>query len=73
LLHVAKLINESKEAANWGIDFGEPKINLERLRAWKNEVVSKMTGGLGILTKQRKINFIQGTASFLNSFTLKVD
>lgn len=73
LLHVAKLINETKEASGWGIDFGEPKINLDRLRAWKNEVVSKMTGGLGILSKQRKINYIQGTASFVNSSTLKID
>jgi dihydrolipoamide dehydrogenase len=73
LLHVAKLINEAKEASAWGIEFGEPKINLERLRAWKNEVVSKMTEGLGILSKQRKINFIQGTASFVNSFTLKIE
>ena len=73
LLHVAKLINEAKEASAWGIEFGEPKINLDRLRAWKDEVVSKMTGGLGILSKQRKINFIQGTASFVNSFTLKIE
>ncbi|MDR3666226.1 MAG: FAD-dependent oxidoreductase, partial [Ignavibacteriaceae bacterium] len=73
LLHVAKLINEAKEASAWGIEFGEPKINLERLRAWKNEVVSKMTGGLGILSKQRKINFVQGTASFVNSSTLKIE
>jgi dihydrolipoamide dehydrogenase len=73
LLHVAKLINETKEASAWGIDFGEPKINLERLRSWKNEVVGKMTGGLGILSKQRKINYIQGTASFVNSLTLKIE
>src|SRR5664280_1409253 len=73
LLHVAKLINETREASSWGIDFGEPKVNLDRLRAWKNEVVSKMTGGLGILSKQRKINFIQGTASFVNSSTLKIE
>jgi dihydrolipoamide dehydrogenase len=73
LLHVAKLITETKEASNWGIDFGEPKINLERLREWKNEVVNKMTGGLGILSKQRKINYIQGTASFLNSSSLKIE
>ena len=73
LLHVAKLINEAKEASAWGIEFGEPKINLDRLRAWKDEVVSKMTGGLGILSKQRKINFIQGTASFVNPFTLKIE
>src|ERR1035438_837218 len=73
LLHIAKLINETKEASAWGIEFGEPKINLERLRAWKNEVVGKMTGGLGILSKQRKINFIQGMASFVNSSTLKIE
>src|ERR1035437_5469668 len=73
LLHVAKLINEAKEASAWGIEFGEPKINLERLRAWKNEVVNKMTGGLGILSKQRKINYIQGTASFLNSTSVKIE
>jgi dihydrolipoamide dehydrogenase len=73
LLHVAKLINETKEASSWGIEFGEPKINLERLREWKNEVVNKMTGGLGILSKQRKINFIQGTAGFINSSTLKIE
>jgi dihydrolipoamide dehydrogenase len=73
LLHVAKLINETKEASEWGIEFGAPKINLERLRAWKNEVVNKMTGGLGILSKQRKINYVQGTASFVNSSTLKIE
>jgi dihydrolipoamide dehydrogenase len=73
LLHVAKLINETREASAWGIDFGEPKINLERLRAWKNEVVGKMTGGLGILSKQRKINYIQGTAGFVNSSILKIE
>jgi dihydrolipoamide dehydrogenase len=73
LLHVVKLINETKEASAWGIEFAEPKINLDRLRAWKNEVVGKMTGGLGILSKQRKINFVQGTASFVNSFTLKIE
>ena len=44
LLHAAKLINESKEAAQWGIEFADPKINLDRLRAWKNEVVDKLTG-----------------------------
>ena len=73
LLHVAKLINETKEASAWGIEFGEPKINLERLRAWKNEVVNKMTGGLGILSKQRKINYMQGIATFVNSTTLKIE
>ena len=73
LLHVAKLINETHEAKDWGIEFSEPKIDLEKLRNWKNNVVAKMTGGLGILNKQRKINYIQGKASFINSSTLKIE
>jgi dihydrolipoamide dehydrogenase len=73
LLHAAKLINESREAKHWGIEFAEPKIDLDRLREWKNEVVGKLTGGVGILSKQRKINYLQGIASFKNSNTLTVE
>lgn len=72
LLHVAKLINETREAKHWGIDFGEPNINLDQLRNYKNKVVGKLTGGLGVLTKQRKIQFIQGRASFTSSKFLQV-
>ena len=72
LLHVAKLINETREAKDWGIEFSEPKINLDKLRNWKGSVVSKLTGGLGQLSKQRKINYVQGSASFINSSTLKI-
>lgn len=72
LLHVAKLIQETKEAKHWGISFGEPEIDLDKLRAFKNKVVSKLTGGLGILTKQRKINFVQGRASFVSSTSIDV-
>jgi dihydrolipoyl dehydrogenase len=73
LLHVAKLINEAKEAKNWGIEFSKPKIDLDKLREWKTGVVNKLTGGLGILSKQRKINFIQGKARFVNSSTVNVE
>jgi dihydrolipoamide dehydrogenase len=72
LLHVSKLINETHEAKEWGIEFSEPKIDLDKLRNWKSSVVSKLTGGLGQVSKLRKINYIQGTASFINSSTLKV-
>jgi len=72
LLHAAKVINESKEAKNWGIEFGEPKINIDRLREWKNEVVNQLTGGLGIVSKQRKVKYIRGTAAFINSNTLEI-
>lgn len=72
LLHVAKVINEASEAKNWGVDFGEPKIDLDKLRAYKDKVVSKLTGGLGVLTKQRKITYVQGRASFTSSSTISV-
>lgn len=73
LLHIAKLITETEEAKDWGLEFAKPKINLDRLREWKNEVVAKQTGGLGQLIKVKKINYIQGKASFLNSSTLKIE
>jgi dihydrolipoyl dehydrogenase len=72
LLHAAKVINESKEAKNWGIEFGKPKINVDRLREWKNEVVNQLTGGLGIVSRQRKVKYIRGTANFINSNTLEI-
>src|SRR5690349_12785962 len=72
LLHVAKLIEESHQAKNWGIEFAAPKIDLGRLRSWKEGVVKKLTGGLGQLSKQRSVQYIQGTAAFENSNTLRV-
>ena len=72
-LHVAKLLNETKEAANWGIDFGKPKIDIDKLRAFKNKTVARLTGGTGQLTKQRKINYIQGRATFINPSKLNID
>src|SRR6266481_8670577 len=72
LLHVAKLIEESEQAKNWGIEFGAPKIDLPKLRAWKEGVVKRLTGGLGQLSKQRKVEFVQGKAAFVNSTTVKV-
>jgi len=73
LLHVAKLLDETEHAKNWGIEFGKPKIDLEKLRKWKNDVVEKLTGGVGTVAKFRKVNFVQGTASFKNSKTLIVN
>jgi dihydrolipoamide dehydrogenase len=72
LLHVAKLMEESQQAKNWGIDFAAPKIDLARLRSWKESVVKKLTGGLGVLSKQRKVQYVQGRAAFENSTTLRV-
>src|ERR1700751_3098633 len=72
LLHVAKLVEESHQAKDWGIEFAAPKIDLARLRSWKEGVVKKLTGGLGILSKQRKVHYLQGKAAFENSTTLRV-
>src|SRR5246500_4822677 len=72
LLHVAKLLEESHQAKDWGIEYAAPKIDLARLRSWKEGVVKKLTGGLGILSKQRKVHYVQGHAAFENSTTLRV-
>jgi dihydrolipoamide dehydrogenase len=72
VLHVAKLLEESRQAKDWGIEFSAPKIDLARLRSWKEGVVKKLTGGLGILSKQRKVRYIQGRAAFENSTTLRI-
>jgi dihydrolipoamide dehydrogenase len=72
LLHAARVLTEAREAANWGIEFPAPKIDIAKLRAWKDGVVRKLTGGLGQLSKQRAVNYIQGQAAFLNAKTLTV-
>jgi dihydrolipoyl dehydrogenase len=72
LLHVTAQISEARHAATWGVEYGEPKIDVAKLRAFKEGVVNKLTGGLGTMAKQRKVTYIQGEASFVNSTTLKV-
>ena len=57
-LRAASLLQKTKEAAKIGLDFGTPKIDLERLRQWKEESVAKLTGGLGQLSRQRKKSII---------------
>ncbi|MEM7009411.1 MAG: dihydrolipoyl dehydrogenase, partial [Thermodesulfobacteriota bacterium] len=73
LLHSAKVISEADHLKNLGIKFNKPKIDLDKLRDWKNEVVQKLVGGLGILSRQRKINYIQGRASFIDSNDLIIE
>ena len=73
LLHVAKVIGEAKHSPAWGVTFSEPKIDLDKLRAYKDGVVGKMTGGLGQLNKARKVNYIQGLATFESSSRISID
>lgn len=72
LLHVAKLLNESQHAKNWGIDF-QASVDVARIRAWKESVTRKLSGGLSQLAKQRQVEYIQGYATFENSNTLKIE
>lgn len=72
LLHVAKLIREAEHAKAWGIDFGKPTINVDKLHSFKEGVVKKLTGGLGQLSKARKIEYVQGRGSFENATTMRV-
>jgi dihydrolipoyl dehydrogenase len=72
LLHVAKIIGEAKHASSWGVTFGEPKIDLDRLRGFKDQVVQKLTGGLGQVSQLRKVSYVRGQASFVDGRTLSV-
>ena len=73
LLHVSRLLTESREAKEWGIKFAEPEVDLDQLRAFKDRVVARMTGGLGQLSKARKINYIQGRARFTGPQSLMIE
>jgi len=73
LLHVAKVIADADRAREWGVEFDKPRIDIDKVRAWKNSVIAKMTKGLGMLGKQKKIEYIQGQGAFVNSNTIRVD
>ena len=73
LLHVARVLTEAAEVAHAGIEFGNPKIDIARLRAWKAGVVGKLTKGLTGLAKQRKVQVVQGKGQFASPHTLRVE
>jgi dihydrolipoamide dehydrogenase len=72
LLHAAKVIEDAEEMGSRGIAFGAPEINLEKLRGWKESVVKKLTGGVRMLAKQRKVEVIQGVGRFVSANVLEV-
>lgn len=72
LLHAAKVIDEAHEMTDMGVDFGKPKIDTKKLRDWKNKVVSKLTGGLKMLSKQRKVEIVQGVGQFVSANQIEV-
>jgi dihydrolipoamide dehydrogenase len=72
LLHVAKVIDEAKHADKWGVTFAEPKLDIDKLRSFKQGVVDKLTAGVGSVAKLRKVKFIQGRASLNGPRSLKI-
>ena len=72
LLHVAKVLNEARHAPAWGINFGEPTIDLAKLREFKNGVVKRLTEGTGSLARFRKVRYIQGLAAITDPQTITV-
>ena len=72
LLHAAKVIEDAADMSSAGIAFAPPTIDRERLRAWKNRVVSKLTNGLAVLAKQRKVDVLRGEAKFVGGHTLEL-
>lgn len=67
LLHVAELITEASEARTYGLTFGDPKIDLDALRSWKNNIITRLSTGLSGLVRQRKVTHLTGYAQFENS------
>ena len=72
LLHVAKLVAEAEEAAEIGVSFAKPKIDLDRVRNWKDEIIGKLTGGLGSKVVKSNITYVRGMAKFKDAQTLTV-
>ena len=72
LLHVTKVLTEAREARAWGVDFGEPVLDIDRLRAWKDGVVGKLTAGLGQLSTQRGVTYLRGRAELVGPTAARV-
>lgn len=73
LLHAAQVITEAKESREFGVHFSDPRIDLDRLRSWKEQIVTQLTGGLGQLGKKRGVDYIQARARFEDTGTLFLD
>ncbi len=73
LLHVAAVVDEARAIADHGITFGQPQIDLDKLRGWKSKVVGKLTGGLAAMAKMRKVTVVEGVGSFVDPHHLAVE
>src|SRR5882762_8006798 len=73
LLHTAAVMDAARDLADHGVTFGQPKLDLAKLRAFKDKVVGKLTGGLASMAKMRKVTVVQGVGSFLDRNHLQVE
>jgi len=73
LLHAAKTLTEAKEASLYGIRFGQPEVDIGKLRSWKESVVGKLTKGLSMLARQRKVTVIHGIGKFIGSHLIEIE
>jgi len=73
LLHAAKVMTEAQEMGEFGVSFGKPKVDLDKLRHWKDGIIGKLTKGLSGLSKQRKVQTLEGTGRFTSTNMLEVD
>lgn len=73
LLHLAKLINETREAREMGLSFADPKIDVATIRKWKGQVVDQLAGGVAGLCKSRGVQLVRGKAVFESSARLRID
>jgi dihydrolipoamide dehydrogenase len=72
LLHAARVIDEAAHAKDYGVEYGEPKIDLAKLRAYKDKVVAQMNGGLAGMSKQRKVTVVTGSGTFVSPREIEV-
>ena len=72
LLHAADVIEQAAHASDYGVEFGKPKLNLDKLRAYKEKVVGQLTKGLAGMAKQRKVRTVQGVAKFVSPNELEI-
>jgi dihydrolipoamide dehydrogenase len=72
LLHVAALITEADHARAWGVSFEKPKVDIDKVRGFKDKVVAQLTSGVGQVGRMRKVNYVQGTAAFRDPHSLEI-
>ncbi len=73
LLHTAKVIEDAEDMSSHGIDFGKPKLDIDKIRAYKDGIINRLTGGLSMLSKQRKVEVVTGVGRFTSPNTLEVE